>query len=195
MNMQPNGGPRRWAGRMWGFARRHRVGALLLSAVAIGIAGLTLLVAGPAMPGIVKVGRIVLLMLSPALLFGAARYAPSGVQAVRRLADRRRAGRDPQPSSPPIERIAADLRRLLWQHDMFARSSDMQMRALRLWVLEAAISDRATEAARALEVPYPDRPADAGFDQRQLRRLLRALAAEGLVLPPTVGLLAPDSLF
>jgi hypothetical protein len=197
MNVQPSGRLRRWPGRVWRFSARRPVGALLLFAVPIGVAGLTLLQAARSMPGagIIRVGQIVLLILSPALLFGATRSVPRGVRAVRRLVDNRRAEANPQPSNPPIEQIAADLRRLLLQHDMFARSNDIPMRARRLWALEAAIIDRATQAARALEVPHPDRPAHGGYDKAQLRRLLRALAAEGLVLPPAVGLLAPDSRF
>jgi hypothetical protein len=197
MNVQPRGRLRRWFGRYWRFAARHGGSALLLLAVPIGGAGLALLLAGRPMPaaGVVKVGQIVLVLLLPVLLFGATCYAPFGVQAVQRLVDKRRAEMNPQPSNRPIEQIAADLRRLLWQHDTFARSNDIPMRARRLWALEAAITDCATQAARALDVPHPGRPAHGGFDKPQLRRLLRALAAEGLVLPPAVGLLAPDSRF
>jgi hypothetical protein len=197
MNAQPGRRAPRRPRRMWRFAARHAVGALLLLTVPIGVLGFTLLLAGRPMPGggIIKAGQIALLMLAPTLLFGAACYGPRGVRAVRRLVDNRRFRTNPQPSYPPIEQIAADLRRLLWQHDMFARSNDIPMRARHLWALEAAITDRATQAARALEVPHPDRPAQAGFNKPQLRRLLRALAAEGLVLPPAVGLLAPDNRF
>jgi hypothetical protein len=198
MNLEQIGRPRRRSGGYWLFAARHLVGAFLLFAVPIGVAGLILLLAGRSVPGagIVKVGQLVLLMLSPMLLFGATWYAvPRGVRVVRRLVDNRRAELNPQPSNRPIEQVAADLRRLLLQHDMFARSGDVPMRARRLFALEAAITDCATQAARALDVPHPDRPALGGFDKPQLRRLLRALAAEGLVLPPAVGLLAPDSHF
>jgi hypothetical protein len=44
----------------------------------------------------------------------------------------------------------------------------------------------AIEAARALNVPHPDCPAYGTFDLQQLGRLLRALAAEGLMLPLSV---------
>ncbi len=94
-----------------------------------------------------------------------------------------------------MEQIAADLRRLLWQHDTLMRSMDGAARARRMWALEAAITDRGTQAAQALGVPHPERPARGGYDKPQLRRLLRALAAEGLVLPPAVGLLGSDSPF
>jgi hypothetical protein len=47
------------------------------------------------------------------------------------------------------------------------------------------------QAARALGVAHPARPAFE-VETAQLRRLLRALSAAGLVLPPKAGLLAPD---
>jgi hypothetical protein len=110
----------------------------------------------------------------------------------RRLVDRRE-DCGPQPDGPPIERVAADLRRLLWQHDRVTRSADVAMWSGRLRALEGAISICATQAARALDVPYPDPPAPGGVVLKpQLRRLLRALAAAGLAVPAEVGLLAPD---
>ena len=88
--------------------------------------------------------------------------------------------------TPPIEKLAADLRRLLWNHDKVPRSADVAMCAGRLRALEGAIAICATQAARSLDVPYPDPPKPGGLDQKpQLRLLLRALAAAGLVLPLT----------
>jgi hypothetical protein len=98
----------------------------------------------------------------------------------------------PQPTNPPIEQLAADLRRMLWHHDRLKRSPDVARRAFRLGVLESAISDCAKQAARALDLPCPNPPARAGFDTPQLRRLLRALAAAGLVLTPAAALLGLD---
>jgi hypothetical protein len=110
----------------------------------------------------------------------------------RRLVDRRDDS-GPHPDGPPIEKLAADLRRLLWQHDRVTRSADVAMWSGRLRALEGAICICATQAARALEVPCPDPPAPGGVVHKpQLRQLLRALAAAGLVVPPEVGLLAPD---
>jgi hypothetical protein len=197
MNVEPSGRRRRWSGRILRVCRRHPVCAFLLFAVPIASAGLTLLLAGRSVPvaEIIAVGQVVILLLSPALLFGAALYAPRGVRAVRRLIDDRRAKRWPHPSGPPIEQIAADLRRLLWQHDTCVRSADMAVRARHLRALEAAISDCVTQAARALGVACPDRPGHGGYDKLQLRLLLRTLAAEGLVLPAAVGLLTPDGRF
>ena len=131
----------------------------------------------------------------PTLIFGAIACTPPLLRLARRIIENRRADRNPQPSNPPIERIAADLRRLLWEHHRFLRSNDYPIRAGRVWALEAAIGDCAVQAARALGVPYPDRPVTGGLHRPQLRRLLRALAAEGLVLPPGVELLTPDNRF
>jgi hypothetical protein len=196
MNLKPSGRLDRRSRRIMRFVARHLVGTLALFAVRIGVAGLTLLVASRLIPGAgtIKVGLIVLLLLSPALLVEATIYGPCCVRAVWRLVSRR-AETNPQPTDPPIEQIAADLRRLLWQHDMLMRSADCATRdgARRLRAAEAAITERATQAARALNVPH--RPVFGRLDTPQLRRLLRTLTAEGLVLPPAVGLLSPDSSF
>ena len=192
MDVEPRGRLRRWFGGIRRFPSRHPVATLLLLFFGpIGLAGLFRLVAG-AMGGrsIGDAGLTLLLVSSPALLVGVIWYAVRGVQ---RLVTNRRAKRFPMPSGPPIERIARDLRRLLWEHDDVVRSDNVMLRTQRLWALEAAISERAIQAARALQVPYGDRPTGPGLNTSQLRRLLRALAAEGLVLPSTVGLLAPDS--
>jgi hypothetical protein len=103
----------------------------------------------------------------------------------------RRTQRSPRPGGPPIEQLADDLRRLLWRHDEFTGSSGTATQTKLLRALEAAISARAMQAARALGVPHPDLPAFE-VDTEQLRRLLHALSGGGLVLPPEAGLLAPD---
>jgi CRP-like cAMP-binding protein len=109
---------------------------------------------------------------------------------LRWLAGGRRAGRDLTPTGPPIEQLAHDLRRLLWRHEQLSRSRD-PVHARWLKPLEAAISSPAIKAARALQLPHQDPPPYNGLDTEELRRLLRALAAEGLVLPGEVRLLAP----
>lgn len=140
--------------------------------------------------GVGKVAGIVVLMLSPALLIATALIAARAVGAVRR----RRDDGGPQPDGPPIERLAADLRRLLWTHDRLTRSADVAACAGRLRALEGAITICATQAARSLGVAYPDPPATGELVLRpQLRLLLRTLAGAGLVLPLTVALLTPDS--
>jgi hypothetical protein len=187
---EKSGGWWRRAARGWSAVRR--VPAALLLTVAIMAAGLALVVAIGTVTGVVRAGQIVLLLLSPAILFGAAAVAPRVVRAAQRRVDDRRAERQPQPSGPPIEQIAADLRRMLWEHDHLTRADKMAARARRLWALEAAIADRATEAARALGLDHPDRPAHGRFDPLRLRIMLHALAAEGLVLPARVRLMTPD---
>ena len=104
--------------------------------VPIGLAGLTLLLAGC---GIVRVDPIVVLLLAPVLLFRVGLCVWHGVRVVRRLVSRRAELRL-QPSGPPIEQIAADLRGVLWRHDWFARSNDIVTSARRLPALEAAVS-------------------------------------------------------
>jgi len=130
-----------------------------------------------------------------ALLFGLGFCVHRGIRGLRRRARSRRVDPNLQPANPPIEEIAADLRRMLWQHDLFARSNDIPRPAGRLRALEVRMTRRAVQAARALDVAHPDPPAFGGLDTAQLRRLLRDLETEGLVLPPEVGLMAPDSRF
>jgi sugar phosphate isomerase/epimerase len=118
---------------------------------------------------------------------------------LRRLAGARRDATPVMATNPPIELIAADLRRLLWEHHIqtltIAGSPGIAAHVRRRRELEIAISERATQAARALGVPYPHYLAHSDFDRPVLRRLLRTLAVAGLVLPPAVELLAPDSSF
>jgi hypothetical protein len=141
---------------------------------------------------VAKVAQVVFLMLLPSIIVGAALYAPRGGRAARRLIARRRAEPAPRPDRIPIELLAADLRRLLERHETLRRSTDEAVRARRLWALEAAIADCAAEVAAALGVLCPDQPAHGGMTTSQLRRLLRALVAAGLVLPPAISLLAAD---
>jgi len=136
-----------------------------------------------------KAGQIVVIMLSPTLAVGAAIYAPRAARALWQLAR----GRDdsPRTRSAPIEQLAADLRRLIVQHDELRRSSQPGLRGLRLRALEAAITDVAVEAAHALDIPAAAPPAHTGMRPAELRRLLHDLTGAGLSLP-AVGLLAGD---
>ena len=187
--------PLRSSRRLRRFAASRPAGRLLLLGVPIAVAVFIprVSVLSTHSAGIVRVTGIVILVLSPPLTIGAALSAPRVVRALwRRLVDRRDdAG--PQPDGPPIEKLAADLRRLLWQHERVTRSADVAMWSGRLRALEGAISICAMQAARSLDVPYPDPPAPGGVVHKpHLRRLLRELAAAGLVVPAEVGLLAPD---
>ena len=64
------------------------------------------------------------------------------------------------------------------------------MRAHHLSAIEGAITDCAVLAAAALGVPHPAVPRHSALTTTELKRLLRALADAGLVLPTGVGLLA-----
>jgi hypothetical protein len=139
---------------------------------------------------LVIAAKLALLTVTPALLGAAVVYAPRCWAALARLVPER-AEREPQPVGPPIERLAADLRRLLRLHDELMTSAHLAMRAHRLWAVEAAIGARAMEAARALDVPYRD-VAPGGLDRTELAALLRSLAGAGLVLPATVGRFTRD---
>jgi hypothetical protein len=127
---------------------------------------------------------VVLLPLSLAPLVAAAYLT----RTVRRFLDGRRLRVSQLPAGPPIERIAAELRRLLWAHDQASQADGLAVRHLRS--LETAIAHRATQAAGALGVHAPEQVAHGRYDQPQLRRLLRQLADEGLVLPDAVALMA-----
>jgi hypothetical protein len=183
MSMERGGRPHRLRA-VPGFCRRHAWG-LLLGFAALVIALGHELIQSP-------VGATLLVVLASAVVVRAA------VRAGRETFASREAGLElpdhlfPHPASPPIECIAADLRRLLRQHDLVLRSADMVTAARHLWALETAITRRAAQAALALEVPHPSPPEHRGLDRPQLRLLLRALAHKGLVIPMTVGLMAPD---
>jgi hypothetical protein len=164
-------------------SRRRDVGVLLASAVAAAALGRVLAQSPARVVG--AVGEL-LMIIAPIPVAGAV------LAAARRVAAGRPDDAEPRPANPPIELVAADLRRLLWQHDLMLRA-DMTNAAKHLWALEVVITRRAVQAARALRVPHPRLPAEGGFDRPRLRALLRALAAEGLAIPLTVGLMAPDT--
>jgi hypothetical protein len=141
---------------------------------------------------VANAGQWVILMLSPTLLVAGALCTPRAMRAVRRLAAERRPPADAQPTCPPIEQLAADLRRLLQRHDDLKRSTAIAMRGQKLRATEAAITDCAIDAARALELAYPQRPAHTALALPELRRLLWALEGAGLVLQPLVSQFAAD---
>jgi hypothetical protein len=93
---------------------------------------------------------------------------------------------------PPIEQLAADLRRLLRLHGSLTVSAHMAMRAHRLWAVEAAIGMRAVEAARALDIPHREPVIPDVLTRAELQSLLTELAAAGLVLPAQVGPFTTD---
>jgi hypothetical protein len=137
---------------------------------------------------VIKLGLVV---ATPTLLGGLVLYGPRWVTAVaERLAARR-----PQPllpSGPPIEQLAADLRRLLRLHGELTASAHLAMRAHRLWAVEAAIGVRAIEAARALDLPHREPATPGALGRTELLDLLTTLARSGLVLPSKVGPFTSD---
>src|SRR5687768_12459775 len=107
-----------------------------------------------------RVAEITVVMVGPSLVLAAVLYAPGVVRTVRRLGPHR----PPVPvAGPPIEQLAADLRRLLVCHEELTRSTSTAMRVVHLRAVEAAITDCAADAARALDVPCPPRPARGGL--------------------------------
>ena len=130
------------------------------------------------------VAKVAMLAVTPALLGAVVLNAPRWCAALAKLLPE--PVDEERPAGPPIERLAADLRRLLRLHDELTASAHLAILAHRLWAVEAAIETRAMEAARALDVPYRDVP-PGHLDRTELAALLRALAGAGLVLPATVG--------
>ncbi|MEU4692911.1 hypothetical protein [Actinoplanes sp. NPDC023714] len=98
----------------------------------------------------------------------------------------------PQPSGPPIERLAADLRRLLRLHDELAASAHAGLCAHRLWAVEAAIAMRAIEAATALGVRHPPASRADRLTPSELSILLAELGAAGLAIPGRFGRFTTD---
>ena len=122
---------------------------------------------------------LLVIALTPSAVAGAALLLPRLVRAVRR----RLAASRPLPAGPPLEQVAADLRRLLVEHRRVVRSPQLPARGRRLTALEAALTDRAVDAARALDLEVPARPADGVLPVPVLRSLLGDLARSGVVLP------------
>ena len=140
---------------------------------------------------IFDLGKLALIVATPTLVGAVFLYAPKwcGAIAERWAASR---PRPPAPLGPPIQQLAADLRRLLRLHSELTASAHMAMRAHRLWAVEAAIADRAIEAARALDVPHREPEHGAGLSRGELCDLLTALSVAGLVLPAKVGPFTSD---
>jgi hypothetical protein len=137
------------------------------------------------------VGKLALIVASPTLLGAMVIYAPKWWGRAAEKWTRLRPA-PPVPIGPPIEQLAADLRRLLRLHGELMSSAHLAMRAHRLWAIEAAIGVRAIESARALEVPHREPEMPGALSRSELLNLLNALAACGLVLPAKVGPFTSD---
>ena len=131
-------------------------------------------------------GRLVLIIMAPTAIGAIAVSAPRWCGAIARAWPERRST-EPVPMGPPIEQLAMDLRRLLRLHATMTAGAHHAIRANRLWAIEAAISARAVEAAKALDVPHREPVKPETLSRDELAALLYALADAGLVLPATVG--------
>ncbi|WP_236718405.1 hypothetical protein [Actinoplanes sp. TFC3] len=138
------------------------------------------------------VGKLAIISVTPTLVGAAVVYAPKVCATVSRIWEKRSEKNHPQPLGPPIERLAADLRRLLALHDDLTRSAHLAMRAHRLWSIEAAIAVRATETARALDIAHREPEIPGDLTRTELAMLLHAIADSGLVLPASVGHFTQD---
>ena len=132
------------------------------------------------------VAKLALITMTPTLIGAVVVFAPRWCGF---LAEHwpRRSDREPKPIGPPIQQLAADLHRLLRLHSELTVSAHLAMRAHRLWAVEAAISVRAREAARALGVPHREPEPPNTLNRTELSELLHALSAAGMVLPEKVG--------
>ena len=139
---------------------------------------------------LLDVGKLALITVTPTLIGAVVVYTPRWWAALVEAWPHR--PEEPQPAGPPIEQLAADLRRLLRLHEATGRSAHIAMRAHRLWAVEAAIAVRAVEAARALDVPHREPETPGALNRDELVRLLQTLAAAGLVLPTAVGPFTKD---
>jgi hypothetical protein len=139
---------------------------------------------------LMRVGQVVAAMLAPSAALAVIFYGPRVAGAAWRYLQEREAQAHPHPVGPPIEQLAADLRRLVRQHHAVTVAPDMIMRGHHLSAIEGAITVCAVKAAAALGVPHPAVPPHSALTAAQLAPLLRALADAGLVLPTGVGLLA-----
>jgi hypothetical protein len=139
---------------------------------------------------LLDVGKLALITVTPTLIGAAVVYTPRWWAALVRAWPHQ--AEEPQPIGPPIEQLAADLRRLLRLHDELTRSAHIAMLAHRLWAVEAAIGARAVEAARALDVPHR-RPGQLEMlSLPELTQLLQDLAGAGLMLPTPVAPFTKD---
>lgn len=81
------------------------------------------------------------------------------------------------PSGRPVERLAADLRRLRWESARIA-AGDEPSRAARLRAVQLAYDDTLRDCCRRLGLPEPARPPWSAVARQQTEA---ALTAAGLV--------------
>lgn len=91
-------------------------------------------------------------------------------------------GRDPVPLGLPIERIAADARRLRTQREELLRQVTGPGRRLRTQALDAAYLDTLAAACRALDVPPLPAATSGPAVLAEIRRIETELSRRGLDL-------------
>jgi len=139
---------------------------------------------------LLDVGKLALITVTPTLIGAVVIYTPRWWAALVRAWPHR--AEQPQPTGPPIEQLAADLRRLLRLHEELTGSAHAATLAHRLWSVEAAIGARAIEAARALDVPHREPGQPEMLTLTELTHLLHELARAGLILPTPVAPFTKD---
>lgn len=128
---------------------------------------------------------VLFLVFLPSLLIGAALQVPRVCRTLARLA--RRCGLlapPPQAAGIPIERIAADLRRLDDRLTALRGAGPVTAKAVKLTAAQGAYDDRLLDACRALDVRHDlDTARGAGRAVERLR-IEAALVGAGLELRP-----------
>jgi hypothetical protein len=114
-------------------------------------------------------------LLFPTLVGGA---MVGSARLWRRWSARR--DRQPVPFGPPIERIAADLRRLNGQRRVMRQEVPAPGRGVRARALTAAYVDVLTDACRVLEVPPPRAGASGVAAPAEIERVEADLLGQGL---------------
>lgn len=95
--------------------------------------------------------EIVVWMLAPSAVAYTVLHIPAGIRLARRTVQRWRRP-PPQPQGPPIERLAADLRRISADLDALVAAGPIPGRILRVRATTAAYDDTLLLACRALDV-------------------------------------------
>jgi hypothetical protein len=98
---------------------------------------------------------LLFLLVLPTLIFVVLARSPALLAALRRAAQSHGVlAPPPQPTGIPIERIAADLRRLDAKLDGLRRAGPVPAKALKVSAAQSAYDDRLLDACRALDVPH-----------------------------------------
>jgi hypothetical protein len=124
-------------------------------------------------------GVVMAILLPTVLGYGAL----AAVRVRRAWSDRDPAG-GPVPLGPPIERVAADLRRINRQRHDLRRDSRAHGRALRFRALDAAYHDVLLIACRAVEVVPPAVTAGGVALPADIHRVEIELQQHGLDVGP-----------